>query len=142
MVSGEGRSGEVSGQVSGFGITFVFHERQKESDMKGDLRARRMWVGCLAIAAIALAAFGVSAQEARKVISHPEPAYPDMAKELRLTGTVKIEVVIGTDGQIKNTKVLGGNPVFAEAAMEALKKWKYAPANMETTTTLVFNFRP
>jgi TonB family protein len=110
--------------------------------MKGDLRARRMWIGCLAIAAIGLVAFGVSAQEARKLITHPEPEYPDMAKQLRLTGTVKIEVVIGTDGQIKNAKVLGGNPVFAEAALETLKKWKYAPASTETTTTLAFSFRP
>jgi TonB family protein len=65
-----------------------------------------------------------------------------MAKRMALTGTVKIEIVVGPDGQIKNTRVLGGHPLFVDAALDALKKWKYAPASMETTTILEFDFHP
>jgi TonB family protein len=61
---------------------------------------------------------------------------------MRLTGTVKVQVVIGRDGQITDTKVLGGHPVFVEAALETLKRWKYAPGPMETTTVVEFNFHP
>jgi TonB family protein len=55
---------------------------------------------------------------------------------------VKIEVVIGADGQIKDTKVIGGHPVLVSSALDALKKWKYEPAKTETTATLQFDFRP
>jgi TonB family protein len=110
--------------------------------MKGNSRTRRLRAGCAVIAAIGLLVFSVSAQDTRKVISHPAPEYPATGKEMALTGTVKVEVVIGVDGQIKNTRVIGGNPLFVEATLEALKKWKYAPANTETTATLSFNFRP
>lgn len=82
------------------------------------------------------------AQEARKVLAQSQPDYPELAKHLRLAGTVKVQVIIGTDGIIKNTKVVGGNPVLVEATLEALKKWKYAPSSSETTTTLEFNFHP
>ena len=61
---------------------------------------------------------------------------------MRLTGTVKVQVIIAKDGQIKDTKVLGGHPVLVDTTLEALKKWKYAPAPTETTSILEFNFHP
>jgi len=96
----------------------------------------------LALFSLFLMAAGASAQEGRKVLLHPQPLYPDLAKELSLRGTVRIEVVIGNDGEIKSTKVLGGHPILAQAALDALKKWKYAPGGGETTATLEFAFRP
>ena len=54
---------------------------------------------------------------------------------------MRIEVVIGTDGEIKSTKVLGGHPILAQAAIDALRKWKYAPG-AESTVTLEFAFKP
>jgi TonB family protein len=81
------------------------------------------------------------AQEGRKALIHPQPMYPDLAKELSLRGTVRVEVVIGTDGEIKSTKVLGGHPILVQAAIDALRKWKYAPG-AESTVTLEFAFKP
>jgi len=46
------------------------------------------------------------------------------------------------NGQIKQTKVLGGHPVLVTAVEETLKNWKYAPASAETTTQLEFSFHP
>jgi len=83
-----------------------------------------------------------SAQEVRKGISKPGPVYPELAKRMRLTGTVKIEIVIGLDGEIKRTNVIGGHPVLVDAALDALKKWKYEPAKTESTVTVQFDFRP
>jgi TonB family protein len=97
------------------------------------------------VCAFVLGLTGVSAfaqQNARKVLAQPTPAYPPLMKQYRLSGTVKIQVVIGPDGQIKETRVVGGHPAFVEAALEALKKWKYAPSNTETTADLEFNFHP
>jgi len=89
-----------------------------------------------------LTAVNLPAQETRKLISNPTPAYPDTAKRFRLTGVVKVQVVIAPDGQIKSTKVIGGHPLLVNAVEETLKSWKYAPAAAETTASLEFNFRP
>lgn len=85
---------------------------------------------------------GARAQETRKTLNSPTPVYPETARQFRLSGVVKVQVVIALDGQIKDVKVIGGHPVLVTAVQDTLKNWKYAPANSETTATLVFNFHP
>jgi TonB family protein len=96
----------------------------------------------LGLLMLGLMTVSVSAQELRKAIAQPVPEYPQIAKHAGLSGTVKVQVVIGADGQIKDVRVVGGHPLFVEATLEALKKWKYAPSNSETTTVLDFKFHP
>jgi TonB family protein len=95
-------------------------------------------------AMILLSAMAVSAsgQEARKTISRPIPRYPEIAKRLNLVGTVKVEILIGPDGKIKNTNVLGGHPILVSSTLETLKEWKYEPTKTETMATLTFEFHP
>jgi TonB family protein len=95
-------------------------------------------------AMILLSAMAVSAsgQEARKTISRPIPRYPEIAKRLNLVGTVKVEILIGLDGKIKNTNVLGGHPILVSSTLETLKEWKYEPTKTETMATLTFEFHP
>lgn len=84
---------------------------------------------------------GVFAQEGtRKVKSKVEPVYPALAKQMHITGTVRVEVVITPAGTIKSTKVLGGHPLLAAAAEDALKKWKFETGPAETTEVIPFNF--
>ena len=92
--------------------------------------------------ALILTAVNLPAQETRKVISNPVPVYPEVAKRLRLTGVVKVQVVIAPNGQIKETKIIGGHPLLVNAVEETLKSWKYAPASTETTVQLEFSFHP
>jgi len=99
-------------------------------------------VRCFFAMALVLAASNLPAQEARKVISNPTPAYPDTAKRFRLAGIVKVEVTIAPDGKIKATRVIGGHPLLVNVVEETLKNWKYAPASAETTALLEFNFHP
>lgn len=91
---------------------------------------------------LSFAGAGARAQETRKALNNPTPTYPETARQFRLTGVVKVQVVVAPDGQIKDVKVLGGHPVLVNAVQETLKNWKYAPASSETTVTLVFNFHP
>jgi protein TonB len=91
---------------------------------------------------LSVLATNASGQEARKAISKPTPRYPEIAKHLNLVGTVKVEIVIGPDGKVKNTNVIGGHPILIGATLDALKEWKYEPAKTETTATLTFDFRP
>jgi TonB family protein len=87
-------------------------------------------------------AITASAQEGRKLLAQPAPAYPEVARRARLSGTVKVEVLIAADGKVKAVKVIGGHPLFVDATTEALQKWKYVPSNAEATAVLEFNFHP
>jgi protein TonB len=78
-------------------------------------------------------------ERARKVKSRVEPAYPELARRMNLSGTVKIEVVISANGTAKSLKPLGGNPVLIEAATEALKKWRWETGE-ESTEVFAFRF--
>lgn len=92
--------------------------------------------------ALTLPAVNMPAQESRKVISNPAPVYPETARSLHIRGAVKVQVVIATDGHIKDIKVIGGHPLFVDSVQEALKSWKYAPASSESTILLEFSFHP
>jgi TonB family protein len=87
-------------------------------------------------------AITASAQEGRKLVTQPAPTYPEVARHARLSGTVKVEVLIAPDGTVKNVRVIGGHPLFVDATIEALKKWHYTPSNAESTASLEFNFHP
>jgi periplasmic protein TonB len=99
---------------------------------------------CKAFFAVVLSLFAMLAtgQEARKALSKPAPSYPDVARRLNLAGVVKIEVVVGPDGEIKGTKVIGGHPVLIDAALKTLRDWKYERASSETKLELEFKFQP
>ena len=91
---------------------------------------------------LSLAGANLQAQENRKALNNPTPVYPETARQFRLSGVVKVQVLIAPDGQIKDVKVIGGHPLLVSAVQDTLKNWKYAPASAETMATLVFNFHP
>lgn len=78
----------------------------------------------------------------RRAKSRMEPSYPDLAKKMRISGTVKIEVVVSPNGTVKEARVVGGHPVLANAALEAAKKWRFEPASAESTGVIDFKFEP
>lgn len=111
--------------------------------MLSGARIRWLLIGNLLVLllGIALAAPSALGQEgARKVKSKVDPTYPALAKQMHITGTVKVEIVITPAGTVKSTKVLGGHPLLASAAEEAVKKWKFEPGSGETTEVIPFNF--
>jgi TonB family protein len=78
----------------------------------------------------------------RKVKSRVPPIYPDIARRMNITGTVKMLVVVSPNGAVKNTKVVGGHPLLVTAATEALKKWKFEAASEESSGIVEFKFQP
>ncbi len=90
---------------------------------------------------------GLQAQEAqietlRRPKSKVQATYPDLARRMNLSGTVKLEVTVAPNGTVKDAKVVGGHPVLANAALEAARKWRFEPAQMENSGTLDFKFEP
>ena len=112
--------------------------------MLEDQRTKMKKIAARTFLAMALILPGANlpAQEGRKVILNPDPVYPVMAKNFHVTGVVKVQVVITSDGHIKSTQVIGGHPLLVDSVKEALKNWKYAPASGESTVILEFNFHP
>lgn len=78
----------------------------------------------------------------RKVKSKVAPTYPEIARRMSITGVVKLAVVVAPNGTIKDAKIVGGHPVLVNAAMDAIKKWKFEPASEETAGTVEFKFSP
>ena len=78
----------------------------------------------------------------RRAKSKVQPMYPELARKMNITGTVKIEVVVAPNGTVKEAHVVGGHPVLANAALDAAKKWRFDPAPAESTGVIDFRFEP
>ena len=76
----------------------------------------------------------------RQAVKQTLPEYPAILKKLKIGGTVKLSALISADGTVRKTKIDGGNPVLAEVACNAVKKWKYAPASQETNVPVEMTF--
>ena len=109
-------------------------------------RFHKLLSGKLAsITSILLVAFllvGVSPSQefSRKVIARTAPTYPELAKKMHLSGKVKLEVMVNPAGAVTSAKLMGGNPVFEAAAIEAVKQWKFEAAQSGSKGVVVLEF--
>jgi TonB family protein len=79
-------------------------------------------------------------QKERKVTERHEPQYPALAANMSLHGTVKLNVRIVPDGSVRSVEIVGGHPVLAQAAEEAVKAWKFEPAAKESSQIVNVEF--
>ena len=80
------------------------------------------------------------------LIKRVPPAYPPQAQQMRIQGAVDLAATISKDGNITNIKVLRGDPVLANAAVQAVRQWKYKPYYLdgepvEIQTQITINFK-
>ena len=78
----------------------------------------------------------------RRAKNQVQPFYPELARKMKITGTVKIEVTVAPNGTVKEARVIGGHPVLANAALDAAKKWRFEPAPAESSGVIEFKFEP
>ncbi len=76
-----------------------------------------------------------------------EPVYPKLAIAARIQGDVLLHAIIGRDGTIQNLSLVSGHPMLAQAAMDAVRHWRYQPfllsgrpIEVETEVTVRFRF--
>ena len=55
------------------------------------------------------------------------PEYPAIAKQLKIEGAVELEAVVTEGGTVEKVNIVSGNPVLTRPAMDAVKRWKFAP---------------
>ena len=77
---------------------------------------------------------------ARATVSTPRPNYPELARNLRLEGTVKLRVTVTPNGTAKLVETIGGHPVLAAAAEQAVYKWKWTKAKEESKELVQVSF--
>ena len=78
----------------------------------------------------------------RKITSKIVSLYPPLARDMRLSGTVRIEAVVAPNGSAKSVSVLGGHPVLAQAALDSVRRCKWESGPHETKETVILNFHP
>ena len=87
---------------------------------------------------------GGNVQQA-KLVRQPNPVYPPLAKQARISGVVHLAAIISKDGTIQDLKVISGHPLLIPAALEAVKQWVYQPTLLngepvEVSTQIDVNF--
>jgi periplasmic protein TonB len=60
-------------------------------------------------------------------LDHVAPVYPELACKARIQGTVTVECTIAPTGRVENAIVTDGPPLLREAAVEAVRQWRYTP---------------
>lgn len=78
----------------------------------------------------------------RRAKNKVQPMYPELARKMQISGTVKIEVTVAPNGTVKEARVVGGHPVLATAALDAAKKWRFEPAAADSSGVIDFKFEP
>jgi protein TonB len=73
------------------------------------------------------------------------PTYPQLARALQARGTVIIDITIGTDGKVRDTRIVHSVPELDQAALDAVRQWEYEPTRVNGSLvaliiTVVVNF--
>jgi len=84
--------------------------------------------------------------QAAKILRQVKPIYPPLARQAHLSGDVLLEAVISREGTIESLRVINGQPLFVNAAIDAVRQWLYQPTLLngdpvEVLTQIEVNFK-
>lgn len=80
------------------------------------------------------------------IINRVQPMYPPLARQTRIQGTVKLHAIISKTGTVQQLEVVSGHPLLVQAALDAVRQWRYRPTllngepvEVDTTIDVVFS---
>jgi protein TonB len=83
---------------------------------------------------------------AAKLMNKVQPQYPPLARQTRISGTVRLHAIIGKNGGVEQLEVMSGHPLLVQAALDAVRQWKYQattlngePVEVDTTIDVIFS---
>lgn len=85
---------------------------------------------------------GYAQDATRKILKKLPVQYPLVLKIKGIGGTVRLKVFIKPDGTVRDSEILGGNPILAESAQRSVNQWKFAAGNSETNMEVTVVFDP
>ena len=62
-----------------------------------------------------------------KALVQVRPEYPPLARQAHIQGEVQVDAILDEQGNVIDMKIVSGPPLLYQAALDALKKWKYEP---------------
>jgi periplasmic protein TonB len=82
---------------------------------------------------------------AASIINQTRPLYPPLARQARIQGSVVLHAIIDKEGKVAQLEVISGHPLLVQAALDAVKQWRYRPTllngdpvEVDTTITVTF----
>jgi TonB family protein len=155
-------------------LPLVAPERKTPQDLPASILTQRGWLFLLLSAAILLSVLWwrwhrgwedleagltsahslpqaqaqVPAEVMEKLIRHRvDPEYPAAARPRNLQGVIPLDVLVGSDGSVLNVRALGGPQILAQAAVDALRWWRFEPYRIQgkavvAETTVAVEFKP
>lgn len=78
----------------------------------------------------------------RAVLVRTSPAYPELARRMHLSADVVVRVDILPDGTVASSHAESGHFLFRQAAEDAVRDWRFAPAPITTITLIHITFNP
>ncbi len=83
--------------------------------------------------------------QAARIINRVQPEYPEEARRIGISGTVRLHVIVAKDGSMKQLEVMSGHPLLQQAALDAVRQWRYqqtflngSPVEVDTTIDVIF----
>jgi protein TonB len=84
--------------------------------------------------------------QAARIVNRVQPIYPPLARQTRISGTVRLHAIISKDGTIQQLEVISGHPLLQQAALDAVRQWRYQPTllngepvEVDTTIDVIFS---
>ena len=76
-----------------------------------------------------------------KVVHEVKPRYPPDAMSAKISGTVEVEATVGTDGTVTDVRMLRSIPGLDEAAMDAVRQWRFEPLPQPVAVQIELSFK-
>ena len=80
------------------------------------------------------------------LINKVNPSYPPLARQTRISGTVRLHAIISKNGTVQQLEVISGHPLLVQAALDAVRQWRYRPTTLngepvevDTTIDVIFS---
>ena len=70
----------------------------------------------------------VATDEPAEPVYTVKAEYPELARQAGVQGTVVVQALVGTDGRVRDTRIVRSIPVFNGAAQDAVRQWRFKPA--------------
>lgn len=83
---------------------------------------------------------------AAQIVNKVQPVYPQLARQTKISGTVRLHAIIAKDGTVQQLEVLSGHPLLVQSALDAVRQWRYKPTlldgelvEVDTTIDVIFS---
>jgi TonB family protein len=103
-------------------------------------RAGTRMIQAAALALMVALAMPAHAADARAVKMRVAPAYPEIAKRMKVTGEVRLTVTVDAEGKVTDVQPISGNRMLTDAAEDAVRKWRFEPGGGSAAVIVSVNF--